>query len=315
MANATDLDLLINDFTGYLVTPANAFGMGGFLFDVEGDTTVNLDAEITDHFLEDNSAIQDHIALRPKRFTLKGYVGELVDEIETGTLGFVQKAVKKLTVLSAILPTLSQATQQAKEFLEAPSLETLKLNDLSTATDYWAVAKNLANGTSKQQQAYQYFKALWEQKLLTSVQTPFEFVANMAVVSVVAVQDETTRTVSDFTIVLKQIRTVSELTVAQPQQYGPPAPGLSSPTIGPIQNTYSTAPPINLLAQGRTAEQAQALNMGGIMAGTIQPSAVFGPVPNAPGIQLNEQQYNAYIGGVATIFKGANPKNPPPLPP
>ena len=67
----SDAQLLIDSLKQYVVTPLNAFGVGGFVFDSEGDTTVNLSADITDHYLEDNTSVQDHIAIKPKRVTPK----------------------------------------------------------------------------------------------------------------------------------------------------------------------------------------------------------------------------------------------------
>lgn len=314
MADATNLDLILNDFSSYLVSPANAFGLAGFLFDIEGEGRAELRSEITDHYLEDNTAIQDHIAVRPKRFTLKGYVGEVVFRQDESSNTFLQKAVQKLTVLNGVLPVLSAATQQAKSILDSGSLSSLPLSGLPQAADYFSIAKNMTSGTTKQQQAYQYFKALWEQKILFSVQTPFEFVANMAIESITAIQSENSKYISDFSIVLKQIRTVSELSVTQPQQYGPPAPGAATSSTGNIQNSYDLNPP-NILSLGRAALQSQQLNQGGIMAGTVQPSAVFGALPAAPGIQMNEAQFQAYITGKSSIFTGSNPSSPPPVTP
>jgi hypothetical protein len=214
----TDFDLLSSNINRYLVTPLNAFGLGGFLFDIEGDTTAHLSTEITDHYLEDNSAVQDHIAVRPKKITLKGYVGELTFKPDGEGNTFVQKAVQKLTVLSSILPTLSKGATQLKSAYESGNLTqalqgNVTLETINKTIDYWALVKNLAASNNKQQQAYQYFKALMEQKILMSVQTPFEFMSNMAVESIVATQSEVTKYISDFTITLKQIRTVSILNV------------------------------------------------------------------------------------------------------
>ena len=49
----------------------------GFLFNILGEEVVTLTADATDHYVEDNSAIQDHIALKPITITLHGYIGEV----------------------------------------------------------------------------------------------------------------------------------------------------------------------------------------------------------------------------------------------
>ena len=68
------MDLSISNFTDalkkYVVMPRGEYGVDGFIFDIYGDETVNLTAEITDHTIEDNSQIQDHITLKPKKIRL-----------------------------------------------------------------------------------------------------------------------------------------------------------------------------------------------------------------------------------------------------
>ncbi len=220
------------NFSKYIVTPVNAFGLGGFVFDIEGENTITLTSDITDHYLEDNSAAQDHIAVKPQIVSLRSYVGELVYQVDPNTNTNLQKAVQKLTILNAYLPVLSKAAQQIQSSLTLGSQAftsggVLKLASsalrppvLNNIVDLWALTKNLNPAANKQQQAYLYFKALQEQKMLVSLQTPFEFVTNMAIETIVATQEETTRTMSDFSITLKKIRTVSVASVEfDPNKY------------------------------------------------------------------------------------------------
>lgn len=213
---ATNFDVLADGLNKYVVRPLNAFGLGGFVFDVDGETTVNLTAEITDHFLEDNSTVQDHIAVKPKRVVLNHYVGELVHREDESFETNVQKVVQKLTILNSFLPTLSKAATQITETLRGDNLsgasfKNVTLESINKATDYWAFAKNISPPQNKQEQAYLYLKALMEGKFLVSLQTPFEFINNMAIESVVARQPEKSKYISDFTIQLKEIRTASLL--------------------------------------------------------------------------------------------------------
>lgn len=213
---ATNFDVLADGLNKYIVRPLNAFGLGGFVFDIEGETSLSLTTEITDHFLEDNTTIQDHIAIKPKKVTLRNYVGELVFRQDEEITASIQKVVQKLTVLNSFLPTLSRAASQINDTVRADDLsgasfENITLESINKATDYWAFAKNISPPINKQEQAYLYFKALMEGKFLVSLQTPFEFLNNMAIESVLAEQSEKTKSVSSFTITLKQIRTASLL--------------------------------------------------------------------------------------------------------
>lgn len=53
-------------------------GIAGFLFDIPEDEWVELASVITDHYVENNTAVQDNIALEPERVTVRGLVAELV---------------------------------------------------------------------------------------------------------------------------------------------------------------------------------------------------------------------------------------------
>lgn len=209
----TDIANIKKTLDQYIVRPANFFGLGGFVFDVEGDAVVTLTNEITDHYAEDNTVVQDNIAVLPKRVVLQSYVGELADIVEGGAPSIAEKVTRKLTVLNGLLPDLSAGVQQVKDALRRDNgqegLDIGKVGDISleNALDIYSIVKNFTPPTSKQEEAYQYFKALRDQKIIMSIQTPFEFMTNMAIESVVARQGASTRFVSDFTVTFKEIRT------------------------------------------------------------------------------------------------------------
>jgi len=185
-------------FSKYLVAPIAQFGLGGFVFDVEGQTNIDLSADITDHYTENNTTIQDHIAIRPKRIRLDTYVGELVFRNDNSSNASTQTLSRKLTVLNSYLPVLSSGAQQLKSVFDAGRENLTFAKALDTGLNIYSLAKNVLPPTSKQQQAYQYFKALMEQKVLLSVQTPFEFCTNMAIDAIFATQEEDSRFISNF---------------------------------------------------------------------------------------------------------------------
>lgn len=201
-------------FSQNIVRPLNNFGFGGFIFDVEGETSVNLQADITDHFTEDNTPIQDHIATRPEKITLKQYVGELVYREEGEEDNILQNVTRKLTIVDNYLPQLTQAASQLKGIYE--NRESFNIDNLLSGkliddnsnkfVNIWALVKNLNPEASAQQRAFMFFEALFEQKILVSIQTPFKFYTNMAIESIQARQQEGSRFISDFSITLKKIR-------------------------------------------------------------------------------------------------------------
>jgi hypothetical protein len=209
--NIADITKGIQD---YLVAPLNAFGMGGFLFTVQGEALEQLSSDITDHYTEDNKAVQDHIAKRPRRIVLKGYVGELSHDIEPANQQALQVITQKLTTLTPYLPVLSSAAIQLQEAFQAPTQSQLTLSD--TADIYGLVKNSLAafGNQSKQQNAFNYFRTLWEQGVLMGIQTPWEFLTNMAIDNVVSIQGEETIFMTDFAVSFKQLRFAETQTLA-----------------------------------------------------------------------------------------------------
>ena len=206
-------DNIKSSFSKYVVTPITQFGLGGFVFDIEGETQISLTADITDHFTEANFSVQDHIALKPKKVKLDTYVGELVYYGKGGKNTPIEKLARKLVTINSYLPALTSAASQAKSFLDGSQQDITFAGVTNTALNIYGLVKNITPPLPKQQQAYQYFKALYESKTLMSLQTPFEFCTNMAIESITAVQDEDTKFISNFAITLKEIRMVSTISI------------------------------------------------------------------------------------------------------
>ena len=68
------VDLASTSGEMFLVAPQNLENET-YLFDTRSDEELNLDSDITDHWVEANYTIQDHIGLKPMQITLSGYVG------------------------------------------------------------------------------------------------------------------------------------------------------------------------------------------------------------------------------------------------
>lgn len=207
-----DFTSIKDSFSKYIVAPIAQFGLGGFVFDVEGQTNVDLSTDITDHYTENNVAVQDHIAIRPKRIRLDTYVGEVVYRDDNSANPPLQNLARKLTVINSYLPALTSGAQQIKAIYDGGRENITFAKALDTGLNLYSLSKNILPPTTKQQQAYQYFKALMEQKILLSVQTPFEFCTNMAIEAIFATQEEDSQYISNFSISLKEIRQVSTAT-------------------------------------------------------------------------------------------------------
>lgn len=178
-------------------------GISGFLFDIVAREDAHLDSEITDHYVEDNTAIQDHIALRPERFTVKGYAGEICDALPRG-VQTTQQVLDKLAVLSTIAPQFAaQAEQVYTQITTGNATLGEIINSVSSVYDIFAQAITTA---TRQQAAFNYFYSMWRARQLCTVETPWNVFTDMAIESVRCQQDEETKVISEFSVTFKKIR-------------------------------------------------------------------------------------------------------------
>lgn len=187
------------------------------LFHYEGEQTASLESDITDHFIEDNTAIQDQIALRPVIVTTHGFIGEL-NNVPPAALVAVQKAAQALTSLTPYTPGLSasaiqaynsafQAYQAAQSLSNAASSAWSSLTNTGTSVIGAGGALSTQRGQNQQQVLFQQFYGYWFNRILFTVQTPWTIIQNMAIYKFRAIQSEETNVISDFEVTFKQIRT------------------------------------------------------------------------------------------------------------
>lgn len=187
-----------------------------FLFNYEGENTVLLESDITDHFVEDNTAIQDQIALRPEIITTHGFIAELND-IGPEILAPLKLAADKLTVIDAYTPVISATAILA--YNEAVQLYAVAQLAKNSAVNAWqTVSTGAVPATqNKQQLAFQQFYGYWQNRTLFTVQTPWAIFRNMAIKSLRAIQDADTRVITDFEISFKMMRFAQTIVTSNTQ--------------------------------------------------------------------------------------------------
>jgi hypothetical protein len=189
------------------------------LFHYEGEQTVALESDITDHFIEDNTALQDQIALKPEVITTHGFIGELND-VAPPQLQAVQAVADKLTVVGAYTPGLSETALLA--YNQAFQLYQVAQNAINSAVSAWSTITGAGGESvigsgglasqpnqSKQQLMFQQFYGYWRNRTLFTVQTPWAVFQNMAIQRLRAIQDAETNVITDFEITFKMIRIAS----------------------------------------------------------------------------------------------------------
>lgn len=205
----------VNSIVGNLITPKDNFGYGGFLFDVVDEENTKLESEITDHYVEDNTAVQDDIALKPIEVVAKGYVGEYVYETPVIEQA-IQTSTGKLSIITQYLPKLSsyanKLMQKAQKISNQVDVAQTKVQSL------YKTFNQIGNiSDSKQAQAYAYFAAAWQSRQLFKIQTPYCFYDNMAIKMVKFIQTGETKDKSQIEITFKQIRKVVSTNTASVQ--------------------------------------------------------------------------------------------------
>ncbi len=208
---ATSLSNLIlvtpNVNLGY--QPQNAEGSEAaqppsILFHYEGEQSVALESDITDHYIEDNTAIQDQWTLKPETVNTHGFIGEL-NNVPPKALAILQKAANRLTTISAYVPSLSATALIA--YNQAFFLYQVGANAANSAVSAWSSISNSGQSQqTKQQQAFQQFYGYWQSRTLFTVQTPWAIFQNMAIKSLRAIQDAETNVISDFEVSFKRMR-------------------------------------------------------------------------------------------------------------
>ena len=212
-----------------------------YFFDVVNDDTVTYNAQITDNWIESNSAIQDHIALQPITITMRGLCGELVYDAKQAELDYKTELAQakernsqftilwkygdfkgiddvdgKLVAIGRIAPPLSNITEMAQNNWELLNIQNQKASKIVDAfknrnNKTMAQQMNNYNGLSTnarqsrlKQVGDEFKKAILGRKSFT-VNTPFGTFENMYLQTVTLHQGEEDY-IGDIDITLKQIR-------------------------------------------------------------------------------------------------------------
>ena len=271
---------LANVANAYLVSGNNApAGVNGFLFDILDDEEISLDSEITDSWTELNVSIQDHIALRPVKFTLRGFIGELNDifDIQINNL---------LTVPITLLPiaalTPQWNTQDNQAYTAINTVNTQAQVAVNQITSIASIVGQLTGALTRQQQAYNIFYNFWQNRILCTVQTPYGLLTNMAIESIRALQRGTSKFASDFSVTFKQINQVGTSVTATTGNPNPNGSATQSSPLAATQNTTQSSPTTIQSPPQNFPNQIQGGIFGSPAAGRIADATSSMPAMEGP---------------------------------
>ena len=179
-------------------------GIDGFLFDIPLNENVSYSAQITDHFTEDNSTIQDHVGIEPLKITLTGKIAELVYK-KSEALAFLSAVIDRLTPLGVLSPEQAAKGQaaiaSANQVISAAQTARKAFNSL---TDIFSNEPY----KNAQQRAYNVFEMLFLGRSIITVETPWKTFDSMIIESFTADQSEESTLETTFTVSFKQMRFV-----------------------------------------------------------------------------------------------------------
>lgn len=189
-------------------------GIAGFKFHVPQSEQIKMESDITDHFMDNNSVLQDHIARKPVTITLNGLQGDFfysVNRIED-TLALVTPT---LSLVKQFLPKLRNATKQlytkktTAKYTYNEKTEKIKTQISANkqefnAIDMFKIFQELYKLKSAQTRAFFFFEAMWKSKALFSVETSWKRYDNMCIQNLTPIRDKNAD-ITEFNITFKQI--------------------------------------------------------------------------------------------------------------
>ena len=182
-----------------------------YLFDIITNNDLVVDADITDNYVEDNSARQDHMALKPLEYTLRGFVSEKVFYRRQEVTDKIADSLSKLQPIALFAPTVSSYANTViatASYVEASVNRYIKnINSIKSLFN-----KNKTTKITRQEQVVQDLIKLRDNRVLVTLDNPFGYFENFLIKSAKASQEETT-TQSQVIVTVKEYRSVSTKTV------------------------------------------------------------------------------------------------------
>lgn len=160
------------------------------LFDIIKSDSLSMQADITDHYVEDNTAVQDTMAIKPIEITLSGFVAEKVYDRSLMVTGAIENAFSKIAPISALIPQISSYA-----------------NVVVNASRYVKSSTNRYIN-SKQEQVYQALRDLRDNRTLVTVKTPYGTFDDMLILDVHIEQGDST-SISDLNVTVKEYNSVA----------------------------------------------------------------------------------------------------------
>ena len=162
-------------------------------FGIEKANSIKLSSQITTHYMEDNTARQDHWAIAPITYTLSGLVGELIYTPPKQWANFVQKnVINYLAPLGILSPSFDSYTQSAINTVQAVEASVNRYRQIiSQAVNNIRGSGNTNIVKNNQGRILEWLENLRNNRQLVDVVTPYGRYYNLAISDILADQQDT----------------------------------------------------------------------------------------------------------------------------
>lgn len=201
-------------------TPTNLLA---YYFDVISSHAISTQSQITDNYLENGTAVQDHIAHSPLQITLSGICGDVVykssdaeedyiRQLGTATVySNILEIKNKLSTLTVIAPTVNNTMRKAFVGVQKKAMTAMRyvgivrsfINSNDPLNKYYGLNQNFLNVRLKE--VYENLKWLKDNNVPLFVNTPWGDFEDMYILSLTLRQGDVNFS-SDIEITLKQLR-------------------------------------------------------------------------------------------------------------
>lgn len=191
----------------YFIVGQGTQGLVNLRLDIVGDESLSADCDITDHYVESNTAYQDQISLKPKIYTIQGEVGELVWYQKDNASQTFGQVAQRLEGVISFLPIRSKSFNQMKsKVMKAAQWVDTASNAVSKISN---LMSDSFGSVTHQQQAYQELVAIRDGRQPVNVKTPWGILEDYAITNLKLTQPKETKDKSTISITFKQFRTTS----------------------------------------------------------------------------------------------------------
>ena len=193
-----------------------------YYFDIIKGHSISINNQITDYYLENNTAVQDHIAHAPITITLSGISGEIVYTTTQAERDYSKELVQavsyanrqnlnnKLTALLVLNPSTSNMTQRAKnayDYIEASAGRYIgilrRFRNSDTPMDKYNGTSDIFKET-RLQEIHRKLMLLRNNNTALWVHTPYGDYLNMYIQSITLRQNDENY-ITDIEMTLKQL--------------------------------------------------------------------------------------------------------------